>query len=81
MKRATILLLLLGVAAARSAAAAVPDPATLLKVDASVASGTEAGRGTLRLRATLASGWHVNSHKPSEEYLIPTTVTLAARPA
>jgi len=80
VKRAAIILLLLGVAAARSAAAAVPDPATLLKVDASVAPGTEAGRGTLLLRATLASGWHVNSHKPSEEYLIPTTVTLAAAP-
>ena len=31
-----------------------------------------AGRGTLRLEATLAEGWHANSHKPSEEYLIPT---------
>ena len=27
-------------------------------------------RGTLTVRARLATGWHVNSHKPSEDYLI-----------
>jgi thiol:disulfide interchange protein DsbD len=78
VKRAPAALLLLGLAAGLFAAA--PDPATLLKVDASVASGSEAGRGTLTLRATLASGWHVNSHKPTEDYLIPTTVTLGEAP-
>jgi thiol:disulfide interchange protein DsbD len=36
-----------------------------------------AGRGTLRLEATLAEGWHANSHVPSEEYLIPTAARLA----
>jgi len=36
-----------------------------------------AGRGTLRLDATLAEGWHANSHSPSEEYLIPTAARLA----
>ncbi len=78
VNRAALGLLLLGVVTARFAAAAVPDPATLLEVDASVSPGSEPGRGTLILRATLASGWHVNSHTPTEEYLIPTTVTLAA---
>ncbi|MEO8347482.1 MAG: protein-disulfide reductase DsbD N-terminal domain-containing protein, partial [Acidobacteriota bacterium] len=34
------------------------------------------GDGTLELRATLASGWHVNSHRPSEEYLIATEARL-----
>ena len=80
VKRAALGLLLLGVVTARFALAAAPDPSTLLKVDASVSAASEAGRGTLVLRATLASGWHVNSHKPTEEYLIPTTVTLAAAP-
>ncbi len=80
MKRAALGFLLLGVVTARFAAAAAPDPSTLLKVDASVSPASEAGRGTLVLRATLASGWHVNSHKPTEEYLIPTTVTLADAP-
>jgi thiol:disulfide interchange protein DsbD len=43
-----------------------PDPATLLTVRPVVENGV------LELRATLTSGWHVNSHKPSEEYLIAT---------
>jgi thioredoxin:protein disulfide reductase len=85
VKRAALGLLFLALAltlssGARPAFAAVPDPATLLKVDASVTPRSEAGRGTLVLKATLAPGWHVNSHKPSEDYLIPTTVTLAEPP-
>jgi thiol:disulfide interchange protein DsbD len=47
-------------------AAQSPDPATLLTVRPAVENGV------LELRATLKSGWHVNSHKPSEEYLIAT---------
>jgi thiol:disulfide interchange protein DsbD len=47
-------------------AAQSPDPATLLTVRPAVENGV------LELRATLESGWHVNSHKPSEEYLIAT---------
>ncbi len=77
MKRAALAaLLLVGLATALSAAA--PDPSSLLKVDASVTPGIEAGRGTLVLKGALASGWHVNSHKPTEDYLIPTTVSLNA---
>jgi thiol:disulfide interchange protein DsbD len=67
-------------------------PAALLAllVSAAIASAAEplltvqarldaqgAGRGTLRLEATLAEGWHVNSHAPSEDYLIPTASRLA----
>jgi thioredoxin:protein disulfide reductase len=70
------LLLLVGLAASALAAnGAVPDPKTLLKVDASLAP-SGAGRGTLTVRARLESGWHVNSHKPSEDYLIATEVKL-----
>jgi thiol:disulfide interchange protein DsbD len=68
--------LLLALTAGGLAAAAVPDPATLLTVNASTVPGTAAGRGTLRVDARLAKGWHVNSHHPSEEYLIPTEVKL-----
>lgn len=57
-------------------AAAPPDPARLLTVDASVYPAGAAGSGTLRIDARLAAGWHVNSHRPSEEYLIPTVVKL-----
>jgi thiol:disulfide interchange protein DsbD len=50
-------------------------PAELLSADATLESDRP-GSGTLRVRARLANGWHVNSHQPSEEYLIPTTLTL-----
>ncbi|HEU5248930.1 MAG TPA: cytochrome c biogenesis protein CcdA [Thermoanaerobaculia bacterium] len=33
-----------------------------------------AGEAALRLVCTLTPGWHVNSHKPSEDYLIATEV-------
>ena len=42
--------------------------------------GPSAGGGILRLTATIASGWHVNSHKPSEEYLIATAAHLDPQP-
>ena len=75
-KGAASLVLLLGVAASAFAAnGAAPDPKTLLKVDASLAP-SGAGRGALTVRARLESGWHVNSHKPSEDYLIATEVKL-----
>ncbi len=78
MKRAARLLALGAAfaAAARAFAATAPDPSTLLTVEASVSPSSEAGKGTLALAARLAEGWHVNSHKPTEEYLIATEVTL-----
>jgi len=30
----------------------------------------------LRARVTIATGWHVNSHQPTFDYLIPTALTL-----
>jgi thiol:disulfide interchange protein DsbD len=32
--------------------------------------------GRAEVEATIAAGWHVNSHAPRDEFLIPTTVTL-----
>jgi thioredoxin:protein disulfide reductase len=54
----------------------VPAPATLLKVEARVEPAPPGA--TLVLNATLEPGWHVNSHHPSEEYLIATTVKVDA---
>jgi len=51
-----------------------PAPATLLKVEARVTPATAGA--TLRIDATLAAGWHVNSHVPSEDYLIATSVRV-----
>jgi thioredoxin:protein disulfide reductase len=63
-------------AASLAFAAAPPDPGRLLTVEASIAPAGAAGRGTLRIDSRLTPGWHVNSHRPSEDYLIPTTVKL-----
>ncbi len=60
------------------ALAAAPDPASLLTVGAAVTRAPADGKITLRVEATLAAGWHVNSHHPSEDYLIPTEVKLEA---
>ena len=75
MRRLALAFTALGAAAVAFAAPA-PDPATLLTVEASIKPAPAAGMGTLAIRARLASGWHVNSHHPSEEYLIPTAVRL-----
>ena len=74
--RRTAAALLFGLAARALVAAGPPDPATLLTADAALAAGAEQGKGTLTVRAKLAQGWHTNSHKPSEDYLIPTTLKL-----
>lgn len=54
-----------------------PDPAELLTVVPSLVVRAP-GEGSLALRVTLASGWHVNSHEPSEDYLIATEARLDA---
>lgn len=68
---AAVLLLLFG-AAARALPA--PAPSTLLKVSARVEP--KAAGALLIVDAELASGWHVNSHVPSEDYLIATSVRV-----
>jgi thiol:disulfide interchange protein DsbD len=70
------LLLLCGALTAEPA----PAPAQLVKTDARTSPGS-GGTATLIVNATIASGWHVNSHKPSEDYLIATSVKLDPSPA
>jgi thiol:disulfide interchange protein DsbD len=55
--------------------AAAPPARALLTVGARLEAGSTGG-GILKLDAKLAEGWHVNSHRPSEDYLIPTSVRL-----
>jgi thiol:disulfide interchange protein DsbD len=64
-----------GLAAQSPESKASPDPASLLKVEPRVEM-RGAGEALLLLNANLASGWHVNSHKPSEEYLVATEARL-----
>jgi len=75
MKRAAAAVVL-SLAAVVLIAAGPPDPATLLNVDARLAASHEPGKGMLTVHAKLAEGWHTNSHKPSEDYLIPTSLKL-----
>lgn len=57
------------------AAAEKPDVRARLIAPARLTSGSKT---TLAVEMTIGSGWHVNSHMPSEPYLIPTNVSLTA---
>jgi hypothetical protein len=69
------LLVLLAVAplSRLSLAAERPDVRAAIASPRRVVSGSKA---TLIVEMTLGANWHVNSHTPSEKYLIPTDVTL-----
>lgn len=73
---AAALVLALGLAP-QAAGQAPPDPSRLVQVAASI-ERRGAEKTILVLDATLAAGWHVNSHRPSEEYLIATSVKMDA---
>jgi thiol:disulfide interchange protein DsbD len=65
-------------AALFAAPALAEAPASLMKVSATAEPprGAPGAHFTLRIEGTLQAGWHVNSHTPSEDYLIPTSVEL-----
>src|SRR3954470_23162506 len=75
MRRLAAVLVIAAAASAGRAPGA--HPKTLLKTRAEL-TPAGAGSGTLVVRCELASGWHVNSHTPSEDYLIPTTLDVTA---
>lgn len=78
MKRAGLGLAAFAAAAlCLAAAGAAPNPKSLLHAQATLAPAG-AGHGTLTVRAKIEPGWHVNSHKPSDDYLIATEVKLDA---
>ena len=52
-----------------------PDVRARLVVPAAVAPGS---RAAVAVELTLGPGWHVNSHTPSESYLVPTNASLSA---
>lgn len=55
----------------------LPPPSKVASPEAHVAPATVAPGGTFEvtLDVGIMSGFHVNAHKPSEDYLIPTTLT------
>jgi len=52
-----------------------PDVRAAIVAPAGVSAGS---RAAVIVEMTVGTGWHVNSHTPSEKYLIPTNVSLAA---
>jgi hypothetical protein len=54
-----------------------PDVRAKILAPARLAAGSTA---TLAVEMTLGPSWHVNSHTPSEKYLIPTEVSLTTSP-
>lgn len=58
-------------------AAEKPDIRAKLVVPETLAAGS---KQAIAVEMTIADKWHVNSHKPSESYLIATEVTLTASP-
>jgi len=69
--------ILLAAALAAAPLCALPSqPAELLQIEARFEGTAKSGSGTIQVAIQIASGWHVNSHRPSEDYLIATTVKL-----
>jgi hypothetical protein len=50
-----------------------PPDVTAKIAELSLAPG---GKGSVVVELTMGTGWHVNSHEPLEEFLVPTVVTL-----
>ncbi len=73
--RAVVSVLAAVLLASGARAADGPDVRAKVTAPASLAAGAKA---TVVVEMTMGPGWHVNSHTPSEKFLIPTNVTLAA---
>jgi uncharacterized protein YyaL (SSP411 family) len=48
-----------------------------VRVEAAPASVSAEGRARVEVRIEIPSGWHINSHRPLQEYLRPTELRLA----
>ena len=76
MKR--IAVLVAGLALAGGLAAQMPKPEEVVEVRAEPMrlATKRGGTSAVTLLATVRAGFHINSNKPAEEYLIPTRVEL-----
>ncbi|HEX7252420.1 MAG TPA: cytochrome c biogenesis protein CcdA [Thermoanaerobaculia bacterium] len=66
---------LLFAAVATVLAAPVPKPDELIQIEAGLTASDDHS-GVVHLQGTLLAGWHINSHKPTEDYLIATSASL-----
>ena len=69
---------LFALAGASAALAAAPRPEEIVSATARAVRGPNAA--SVRVEARIAAGYHVNSHTPSEEYLIATAAKLDPAP-
>jgi thiol:disulfide interchange protein len=75
---ALLLLALVGGVGSLPAMAAIHGPEQArLALAADRTAYDPGGRARLAARVTIVPGWHVNAHKPTFEYLIPTEITFA----
>jgi len=77
MKKA-LLFVLFVLASALSFAQGPPDSAALVTVKATASALKPGNPGAAEVTLTVSPGWHVNSNKPSEDYLKATAVTIHA---
>ncbi|MGE5346171.1 MAG: cytochrome c biogenesis protein CcdA, partial [Acidithiobacillales bacterium] len=80
--RLASLLLAAGWLAPGASAAETPSPESILTASLAADADRLVAGTTFRLVvvADIRPGWHVNSHTPHEDYLIPTVVSLAPVP-
>lgn len=75
MRRFVLTLCALALLVGPARAAEKPDVRARVIAPAALAPGAKT---TLVVEMTIGAGWHVNSHTPSESYLIPTSVSLSS---
>ena len=76
------LTLAMGVGTSGAKAQTMPNPASIVKATPYVSIDPVPQGQTFEAAVVMeiSSGFHMNSHKPSEDYLIPTTVTATPPP-
>ena len=58
-----------------------PSPAELVRIDAGTRVKLAPGaKAVAEIGLVVRQGWHVNAHRPSEDYLVPTVVRLVGAP-
>ncbi len=70
------LLLVLGAACWTAAATATEEPKVSLEVKPDATAVARGGALGIEVVATIARGWHINAHQPTQPFLKPTVLTF-----
>lgn len=76
MRRAALVLLLMLGALGPVSSAPAAEPKVSLAIRPAAAAVARGGELPVTVEAVIATGWHINSHQPTEKFLVPTTLTL-----